>query len=260
MIEPLIPAFRRFSGPIRTPAESVCRALALCILMLSAAATIESAQADDTHETLYNVFSISAEADAEIRNDLMSARLVVQAEAKDTASLANEINDTMRWALAFLVPFDTIDHQTLDYRTWPRHDTSQSRRLLGWRGTQTLQLESDDIAAMSEAISKLQERLQVENTTFGVKPASRRKATDTLIDAALHAFKQRAERVQANLGAPGYRIVDVNIQTDEHGDGGMQSYARAASMESADYSVSEPGLEAGVQRIVVRIAGRIQLE
>ena len=77
-------------------------------------------------------------------------------------------------------PWPDIERETRDYRTWPRRDTSQRNRLIGWSGSQSLVLESGDFAAMAQAMQTLQERLQVQGTSLDVSrrdaPASGRRA------------------------------------------------------------------------------------
>ena len=219
-----------------------------------------SATAHDAPESRHDVVSLATESDVEIDNDLMTATLVVQGEAKDAAALAEEINTTTRWALDVLERFGSIEPATRDYRTWPRHDTSESRRLIGWRASRTLELESDDFAAMSEAIAQLQERLQVQGTALAVKRGTRRAATDALIDQALHAFRSRAELIRESLGASGYRILEIDVQSDESVVGPPAMRMRTMAMESAEANVSEPGVAGGKSRVAVRVSGRVQLE
>lgn len=215
--------------------------------------------AHDLSEPLYDIVSLSAEADTEIDNDVMLATLVVQAEAATSDALADAINTDMSWALEALEAHPGIERETRDYSTWPRYDTSQTRRLIGWRGSQNLTLESDDFAAMGEAIQTLQERLQVRDTTLAVSHAARRAASDALIDEALDAFERRAERVRRNLGAAGYRILEVDIRTEG------QAFApevmmRAQMMEASASQIAEPGIAGGTSRLSVFASGRIRLE
>lgn len=225
--------------------------VALCIAPLLQAQTAE--------QTIFNAFTFNSEASVEIDNDLMIATLVVQDEDKDSAALANKINATMGWAVESLRPFSTIKIKTRDYQTYPRYDTSQSRRLIGWRATQTLQLETDDFKAAGKAIQNLQEKLQVQGIRLSVKPATREIASEALIKKALFAFRDRAQLVQETMGAKSYKIVDINIQTGNAG--GAFHDAQAPRMEMMRSSVtSEPAIEAGSSLVSVQVYGRIQLD
>ena len=79
-------------------------------------ATLASA---DQKEVLYDVYTLSASAQSDVKNDLMTVNMVVQAEGSNAADVADSINATMGWAVARLKPFSTIRTETLDYRTNP---------------------------------------------------------------------------------------------------------------------------------------------
>lgn len=218
------------------------------------------AQAQTGGEPQYDIYSLSSEASAEVPNDLMIATLVVQHEDADAARLAEKVNSTMSWATQQLGEFDTLKISTRDYQTYPRYDSSQVRRLIGWRATQSLQLETGDFGAASQAIQKLQERLQVKGIRHMAQESTRRQASDALISEALDAFKARAALVQQNMGASGYKVLDVNIQTGESSAPPMFA-ARAEMADMVRSSVAtEPALEAGSSRVNVQVFGRVQLD
>lgn len=217
------------------------------------------AQAQSSGETLYNVFNLTSEATAEIDNDLMIATLVVQQEDKDPAVLADKVNSTMAWAVDQLRPFKTLSIKTRDYQTYPRYDTSQVRRLIGWRATQTLQLETEDFGAAGQAIQQLQEKLQVQGIRLMTKDATREKASDQLIGEALDAFKDRALLVQKNMGSAGYRVLDVNIQTGQSNVPMLNARAEMADVMRSSVA-AEPVVEPGTSRVTVQVFGRVQLD
>lgn len=216
-------------------------------------------QAQSDSEPLYNVFSLSSEVAVEVTNDLMIATLQVNAEDKDPAALASKINSTMSWAVAELRQYPRLKTQTRDYQTYPRYDTSQVRRLIGWQGIQSIEIETDDFESAGMAIARLQERLQVQSIRMAAKPETRVAAADTLINNALYAFKERALLIQRNMGASSYRVLDVNIQSDQNYspvyERSVQSYDM---MRSA--AVAEPALESGTSRVSVQVYGRVQLQ
>ncbi len=203
-----------------------------------------------------NVFSLSASASGEAANDLMRATVVVQNESEDAAELQSKINASMQWALARLRPFTQIKVKTQDYQTYPTYDRSH-KNIIGWRASQSLQLETEDVKAAGEAIRKLQERLQVTGIQFMPKPETRKAVEDQLINEALNAFKQRASLIQTNIGEPSYNLLDINVQTGSHHQ--QQNWGReGASMMRSD-SVAEPAFQSGTSQITVQVHGRIQL-
>ncbi len=208
-------------------------------------------------EPEYNVYALSAAAEADINNDQMSVELIVQSEGSDASELADRINSTMSWALTQLQPFDQVIGQTQDYQTYPQYERNQSR-IIGWRARQSLHLESENFEQIGKAVQVLQERLQVVGMQMSVKNDTRKKAEDKLINTALHTFKQRALLVQQNMNARGYRIMRVSINTDGTG---AALYAERGFRGVADMAVqSAPAIEAGKSHIQVRINGQIQLD
>lgn len=96
---------------------------------------------------------------------------------------------------------------------------------------------------------------------MSASPESRRITVDNLIEDALDAFKQRAEWVRSNLGAPGYRFGHIAIDTSA--DGRQQNYRRGGMMMrtvAADASIAEPALEAGQCEFAVTVSDNIIID
>ena len=203
-----------------------------------------------------NVFTLSATAEGEATNDLMHASVVVEGTAQDSAELQSQINASTQWALARLRPYTSIKVKTQDYQTYPNYDREQ-KTIVGWRASQTLRLESDDVKAVGDVIRKLQERLSVRAIRFEPKPETRRVVEDQLINDALDAFKQRAQLIRTNMGASGYSLLDIDVQTGFQGGLPTQLYQERAVSQST--VVTEPGLQGGTSKISVQVYGRIQL-
>ncbi|MBX2824619.1 MAG: SIMPL domain-containing protein [Gammaproteobacteria bacterium] len=204
----------------------------------------------------FDLFSLHAEAQGEVVNDLLTTDLVAESEDRDSASLANRINASMQWALAELKRFPAIKTATRNYSTWPRYERKTSR-IVGWHASQTLHIESEDFDAAREAIQLLQERLLVRNMSLVPRAETRAAREDELIAAALDRFKQRAVIVQDNMGAADYRIVDVSISTNQHSQPGNPRYERMAQVSAVS---DAPAIQGGTSRISVTVHGRIQLQ
>ena len=229
----------------------------VCLLLALQSST---ASAQTAQETLFDVYRISSEASVDVDNDLMVATLVVQEENKDAAALASSVNSTMSWAVGLMRPFKTIEIRTRDYQTYPRYENTAARRLIGWRAQQSIELETDDFAAAGKAIQQLQEKLKVQSINLSVKPATREKASDLLIENALNSFKERAQLVQRNMNSASFRVLDVDIRTQQN-----SPQYNDARMMSADASYSRevesaPAIVGGSTTVYVQVNGRIQLD
>ncbi|MFK7861125.1 MAG: SIMPL domain-containing protein [Granulosicoccus sp.] len=235
-------------------------ALLVTIALLAEVLSPAIAQAQVMQETLYDVYRIASEASVEVDNDRMIVTLVVEEEDKDAAVLANRVNEATSWAVDTLRPYDAIAVRNRDYQTYPRYENSTTRRLIGWRAQQIIELETDDFAVAGKAIQKLQEKLKVQNIRLTVKPATRKKASDILIENALNSFKERALLVQNNMNSTGFKVLDVDVRTQQN----TPSYG-GARMMSVDQEFSRavetaPTIVGGTTTVYVQVEGRIQLD
>jgi len=243
-----------FKGVLKTGTVALINLIAGVGLFIGFATMV---RADSAPEQQYDMFHLSAEVEIEVVNDLMRVNMVAQSTGTDAAELANNINASMGWAVAKLKQYPAIDTRTRDYQTYPQYERNGSR-VKGWVASQSIELETDNFDQAGKAIQVLQERLQVQGMQLVAKPATRKRTEDQLINSALNAFKQRALLVQTNMGAPGYRIVDLSINTQ-----GGRVYQRAAQQRGAMESMSvssAPAIEAGTSTVQVHVNGRIQLE
>jgi len=115
------------------------------------------------NETLFNTVNLQAQAEREITNDQMIVLLATEHEGSDTTSLAAKINSDMQWALNVIEKYSAIESQTKNYQTYP---TYRKQVVIGWRASQQIEIKSEDIAALTELVGKLQEKLQVRQMSF----------------------------------------------------------------------------------------------
>jgi predicted secreted protein len=202
-------------------------------------------------EPLFNLVSLSAQAEREIANDLLTAHLAAEAEGAEPAALADSVNRAMQRALATALAYRSVKAQTGGYQTIPVYDKN---RALRWRVRQELRLESADLAAASELIGKLQANLVLAGLSLTVSGEARRKAENALIAEALSAFEERARVVRDSLKASAYRLKDLQISA-----GGPPPRPLAMARAMAE-PVAPPALEPGSSRIVVSVSGSVQLQ
>ncbi|MEK6244581.1 MAG: SIMPL domain-containing protein [Pseudomonadota bacterium] len=205
-------------------------------------------------ETLFNLVSLSAQAEREIPNDLLTATLAAEAEGADPAQLADSVNRTMQRALAGALAYKSVKAQSAGYQTIPVYDKNRVTR---WRVRQELRLESADFAAATELIGKLQSTLMVTGLALSVSGETRRKAENALIAEALAAFDERARVVRDAMKAKGYRVRD--LQVSPGGAPPRPVLAMAARAMSAE-PVAQPAVEPGSTRILITVSGTIQLQ
>lgn len=228
---------------------TAARTLAVLALLLAASPAL----AHDT-EPRYNRASFSVSATADVENDTLVAVLAAQRDGSSARQLAGEVNEVMAWALAKAKAAAGIKVQTLDYQTSPIY---QKNTVTGWRVSQSLRLEGQDTAAVSELVGVLQERLNLQHVGYEVSPQRRKETEDRLIGEAIGAFEARAKRVADGLKRRGYRLVQMNVDS-----GGLPAPLpryRAMPSAMAEVAAAPPAIEAGTQTITVGVSGEIEL-
>lgn len=220
--------------------------LAAVLLLVLPLATL----AHEEREPLFNLVSLSAQAEREVANDLLSAVLAAEAEGTDAAKLAADVNRKMARALEAAQGVRSVRARSGSYQTWP---VSEKGRIVRWRVRQELRLESADFAAATALIGRLQQELVVTSLAATVADEARRRAENTLTAEALAAFEERARVVRDAMKVKGYRVQALQIG----GGGGaprpmlaMQSRAEAAAL----------AIEPGTSRLQVTVSGTIHLQ
>jgi predicted secreted protein len=200
----------------------------------------------------YNQVHLQSQQSESVSNDTMHVTLGTHAEQRDPASLARKINEDMEWALSKAKQVKGVKVSTGSYQTWP---ITNKKVTTGWRGQQSLELESKDTGSLARLAGELQDRLQIKSMNFTVSDDKRMAVENRLIEAALNAFKDRARIVGDNLKADGYRIVDINIGTSGQAPPVRHMPRMAMAME-ANNTVAVEGGESDVQ---VTVDGTIEL-
>lgn len=202
----------------------------------------------------YNQFRFSAAAEGEVANDLMRVVLVVDQQEKNLGKLASKINQTMQWALDVLEPLGNLQGSTRNYRSYPVY---KDQRQVAWRGSQELHIESTDMAQLGEVVGQLQEKLRLQNTHYEAQFGTREVIENNLIAKALEAFRNRAEVLVQSMNAKGYKIVQMDINTQGSAPvlGAPMMMSRAAEMDAAPSMAQS----AGNSTLRVEANGRIEL-
>lgn len=209
------------------------------------------ATAQEAREPLFNLVSLSAQAESEVPNDTLVALLAIEAEGADPAQLADRVNRSMRNALDLARGVPGVKLRSAGYQTSPVYDKA---RIARWRVRQELRLESTDFAAASRLIGELQSSLTVASVSLTVSPQARRRAENALIDEALAAFQQRAQLVRDALKAKGYRIRDLQVSS------GAPAPRVYGALRAMGASAAPPAFEPGTSVISVSVSGTIQLQ
>jgi len=227
------------------------RGLMLLVQCASLGLFISTAVAKDAAQ--YDIVSLQAQRTMQVDNDLMLVVMGVEMDGKDPAALADKINNTMKSALNEAKKSTTVDVTSGNYYINAVYDKT---RISHWRASQTLNLKSTDVTAMTRLIGVLQNHLLTKSMGFSISPQKRDDAENALMGEALDAFKKRADIVTDNFGAKGYKIVNINIESP----GSIVSPRPAMRAMVMDSISSAPAVEPGMSDITVVVSGSIQLQ
>ena len=223
----------------------------LLFLALLAAPVLAPAQPP---EALFNLVSLSAQAEREVPNDLLSAVLAAEAEGPDPAPLADAVNRAMQRAIALAQGYRGVKARSGAYQTFPVYDKNRFAR---WRVRQELRLESSEFAAATELVGKLQASLVVASLALTVSNEARRQAENALMIEAIAAFEERARIARDALKAKAYRVKDLQISGGAQLMPMLRMAPRAALAAEA---MAAPAVEPGTTRIVITASGTVQLQ
>ena len=220
-------------------------------LLGGAALFIQAANAEPTG---YNQISFNVEANQEVENDQVTATLYKQAQATTPKKLATELNTAMNQALSTAKRYPTVTATTGQQYTYPKYD--DNGKIVGWTGTISIDLKSNDFAKTSELVAQLQENLVVQNIQFGVSEKKKKQLEKELIKKASLQFKEQAQSLAETWGMSGYQVVNVSINTN----GGYQPRPMMMMRDAATKSsVPAQEFEGGNTKLGVTASGTIEL-
>ncbi|AXK55622.1 MULTISPECIES: SIMPL domain-containing protein [Pseudomonas] len=230
------------------------RSLALLALSAGTLTSLPALAADELH---YNQISLRAEVSQEVARDLMIVTLYSESQNSDPAKLAAEITSTMNKALGQARQVKDVTLRQGSRNSYPIYD-DKGQKITGWRERAELRLESSDFAALSKLTGELLGDLKMAGMDFAIADPTRKASEDALLKDAVKAFKARAQLATEALGGKGYKIVNLNLNSN----GYPQPYLRApmmmkaASMDSAPVT---PEVEAGTSQVSMTADGAIEV-
>ena len=199
------------------------------------------------------VVELSAEASQPAANDLIRATVAAEASGTTPAELARQVNGQIADALKTAKAYPGVKTQSGGTTSSPIY--AKGGKIESWRMRSELALESSDSAALSELLGRLQQNLGVSGLVLQPSAATRKKAEDQAMVAAIGAFKARAGVVAETMGKT-YRITQLTVNTSGRT---VQPMVRGAVRAMAVEAVPMP-VEAGESQVTATVSGQIELE
>jgi predicted secreted protein len=203
-----------------------------------------------------NRVSFQVEAMREVANDWATAHLSVVAEGKEPAAIATTVNRRMAKAVATAKGTKDTEVESGAYVTQPIYDDG---RVVRWRASQVLRLESADVERLAQLIGVLQsEDVLLSSIDFSVQPKTRATVEEALIEEALGAFRTRAGLITKGMGEKNWSLISLSVG-QSGGHPRMLQMRAESNMMSMSKSTS-PALEAGTSELRVQASGTVELD
>jgi len=216
-------------------------------------AMMGSAHAEPTG---YDQLTFQTEVKEEVQNDEVRATMYKKAQASDAKTLATTLNTSINNAMKIAKRYPSVTVSTGQQRTYPRYDKND--KIIGWTGQAGIDLKSTDFVATSQLIADLQQTLVMENLNFGVSDAKKDALEQKLMTDASRAFQQQAKNLTRAWDARGYRVVTVNLNTNNN-NYPRPMYSMRAESAAMDSAVPSQNFESGNSTISVTANGTIEL-
>lgn len=205
-----------------------------------------------------NVVSLSASAQAEVPQDLLSITLSVQREAADPGTVQAQLKQALDAALTLAraeVQSGQFEVRTGQFSLYPRH--GRDGRISAWQGAAELVLDGRDIARISALAGRLP-GMGVSQVAFSLSREQRQRVEADVQAQAIERFRARADAVARSFGFGGYSLREVSVGS---ADAPMPMLRRAPmAMEARAAAADMPvPVEAGRALVQVTVSGSVQL-
>lgn len=197
---------------------------------------------------------LSTSASVPAPNDMVSVSVYIEESGDSPSKLAKIINPRVNDIVNLAKTKKTVRVQTGYQHSYPVYEKT---RLKGWRMRSEVELESEDVAAMSELVGQLQAKnVGVNNIQQMPSPATRKRVEMESIKKALEDFQTRAKEIAHVFKKP-YRIKSLNLNQSRS----APMFRNKAVMLAAtmDEAASPSRIEAGESEIVTHVSGVIEI-
>jgi predicted secreted protein len=194
----------------------------------------------------------NANASQLAENDSMRATLFVEVQDRTANGASAQVTRTANEVLRILKKDPNVRVRTGAYRTYP---VSDSGTIKTWRARSELIIEGDQIDRVSDAISAVSGKMQLAGVEFFPSVALRKQIEDALVDQAIKAFLDKAQRIAKSFGALRFEICEVRVN-DQTEAPPPRPLMRAMAAEAV---AAAPDFGGGTTRVNVTVDGTIVL-
>lgn len=201
------------------------------------------------------VLSLSAQASAEVPQDVVEITLFYEQEAADAPSLTNALNQRADAALKQAKGVPGVKVRTGTFSIYPT--TDRDGRISAWRGRTEVILESRDFGAASRLAGQLNSTMQVGSVAYSLSPGAQRAAAEKLTTEAIETFRAQAKSSANAFGYSGYTIREVDVGRNAPPPPRPMFAMRAMAAEAK--AAAPLPVEAGTSTVTVNVSGSVQM-
>lgn len=223
-------------------------------LLVAVTALAAPAHAD---EPRYNQISLRAEVQQSVSHDTLRVTFFAEEQDADPTKLAERITKRLNQGLETARKTQGVKVSSGNRSSHPVYD-EKHQNIVAWRERGEIILEGTDFAALTGLTGNLLGNLSLSNMQFSLSAASRRATEDELIRQAISAFQSRAEIASTSLGGKGYKIVNLNLNT-QMAQPPITFRGVSKMAMSADMEMSSPSVEGGQADVTVSADGLIEV-
>ena len=219
-----------------------------------------------------NVLQLTADASAEVQQDLLTITLATSRDGADAATVQTQLRQTLDAALVEArkaVRAGQLEVRTGAFSIYPRYSpkpVASGNSIVGWQGRAELVLEGRDIGAISQLAGRLGavspaagNGLTVARVAFALSREARETAEAEVSTRAIGRFKARAESYAKQFGFAGYSLREVTVGSSEAISPFNAGYFRTMRAAAVPAVEEAQPVEAGKSTVSVTVGGSIQL-
>ena len=232
--------------------KNTIKNVALAALLVSATAAF-----GQTLPEPKNVLQLSADAQGEIAQDMLTMVLATTREGSDPGVVQTQLKQALEAALAKAKAAGQpgqMDVRTGNFSLQPRY--TKEGKIGSWSGNAELVLEGRDFSRITSTAGKI-DTMTVSRTAFGLSREQRLQAETEVQLRAIESFKTKASELAKGFGFPRYTLREISVNANSMSPPMPRMMAMAASKAVSDEAVP---VEAGKTTVVVNVSGSVQLQ
>jgi len=205
-----------------------------------------------------DVLQFSASATVDARQDQLTLTLSTSRDGPEPLAVQEQLKATLEAALTdakTMAQPGAMEVRTGNFSLVPR--LGRDGRISGWQGTAELLLAGRDFERISSTAGRIQ-GMTVASVVFGLSREQRERLESQAQALAIERFRARAGEIARAFGFASYTLREVNLSSQEQGDGPRPRFL-AAPVRSSAAEAPLP-LEAGKTTVQVTVSGSVQLK